>query len=53
MPPRRTVTSSGGLPSANEAEPALMSEADESTTGPASFIAVDADRNPILVDQHL
>ena len=32
---------------------ALMTEADESTTGPASFIAVDPDGNPILVDQHV
>jgi catechol 2,3-dioxygenase-like lactoylglutathione lyase family enzyme len=31
----------------------LQHEADESTTGPASFIAVDPDGNPILVDQHL
>ncbi len=31
----------------------LLSEADESTTGPASFVAVDPDGNPILVDQHL
>jgi len=30
----------------------FVSEADESTTGPASFIAVDPDGNPILVDQH-
>jgi catechol 2,3-dioxygenase-like lactoylglutathione lyase family enzyme len=30
----------------------LMSEADESTQGPASFIAVDPDGNTILVDQH-
>lgn len=28
-------------------------EADESTTGPASFIAVDPDGNPILIDQHV
>ncbi len=28
-------------------------EADESTMGPASFIAVDPDGNPILVDQHV
>ena len=28
-------------------------EADEGTTGPASFIAVDPDGNPILVDQHV
>jgi predicted enzyme related to lactoylglutathione lyase len=31
----------------------LMSEADESTTGPASFMAVDPDGNTILVDQHV
>ena len=31
----------------------LQLEADESTTGPASFIAVDPDGNPILVDQHV
>jgi catechol 2,3-dioxygenase-like lactoylglutathione lyase family enzyme len=31
----------------------LISEADESTSGPASFIAVDPDGNPILVDQHV
>ena len=31
----------------------LESEADESTTGPASFVAVDPDGNPILVDQHV
>ena len=31
----------------------LMSEADESTSGPASFIVVDPDGNPILVDQHV
>ena len=29
------------------------SEADESTTGPASFVAADPDGNPILVDQHV
>jgi catechol 2,3-dioxygenase-like lactoylglutathione lyase family enzyme len=27
--------------------------ADETTTGPASFIAIDPDGNPILVDQHV
>lgn len=32
---------------------ALASEADESTTGPASFVVVDPDGNPILVDQHV
>jgi hypothetical protein len=31
----------------------LMAEADETTTGPASFIAVDPDGNPVLVDQHV
>ena len=31
----------------------LVKEADESTTGPASFLAVDPDGNPILVDQHV
>ncbi|MCG3210279.1 MAG: hypothetical protein FOGNACKC_03910 [Anaerolineae bacterium] len=28
-------------------------EADESTTGPASFIVIDPDGNPILIDQHV
>ncbi len=32
---------------------ALESEADESSSGPASFIVVDPDGNPILVDQHV
>ena len=31
----------------------LLNEIDESTTGPASFIALDPDGNPILVDQHV
>lgn len=31
----------------------LVTEADESTTGPASFVAVDPDGNSILVDQHV
>ena len=31
----------------------LLTEADETTTGPASFIALDPDGNPILVDQHV
>ena len=31
----------------------LMSEADESTTGPASFMVEDPDGNPILFDQHI
>jgi len=28
-------------------------EADEATSGPASFVVVDPDGNPILVDQHV
>ena len=31
----------------------LATEADESTTGPGSFMAVDPDGNTILVDQHV
>ena len=31
----------------------LMSEADESTRGAASFMLMDPDGNPILVDQHV
>ena len=31
----------------------LIAEADEASTGPASFVAVDPDGNPILVDQHV
>jgi len=31
----------------------LLSEADESQTGPASFTLEDPDGNPILIDQHL
>jgi catechol 2,3-dioxygenase-like lactoylglutathione lyase family enzyme len=32
---------------------ALATEADEGTTGPASFMVIDPDGNPILVDQHV
>ena len=32
---------------------ALSPEADETTTGPGYFMAVDPDGNPILVDQHV
>ena len=32
---------------------AFRSEADESATGPASFVVEDPDGNPILVDQHV
>ena len=31
----------------------LIGEADETTTGPASFMVVDPDGNTILVDQHV
>jgi catechol 2,3-dioxygenase-like lactoylglutathione lyase family enzyme len=31
---------------------AFATEADENTTGPASFVVVDPDGNPILIDQH-
>ena len=31
----------------------FVTEADESTTGPASFVVTDPDGNPILVDQHV
>ena len=31
----------------------LVNEADESTSGPAYFMAIDPDGNPILVDQHI
>jgi len=32
---------------------ALLSEADESTSGPASFMLLDPDGNTILIDQHV
>ena len=31
----------------------LLVEADEKSSGPASFIAIDPDGNPVLVDQHV
>lgn len=31
----------------------IMTEADETTKGPASLMAVDPDGNPILLDQHV
>ena len=31
----------------------FASDADETTTGPASFVILDPDGNPILVDQHV
>jgi len=31
----------------------FLQQADESTTGPASFVVADPDGNPILVDQHV
>jgi lactoylglutathione lyase len=30
-----------------------VSAADESSTGPASFVVIDPDGNPIIVDQHV
>ena len=32
---------------------AFVTEADESTSGPASFVITDPDGNTILVDQHV
>lgn len=32
---------------------AFSSEADETTTGPASFVVLDPDGNVVLVDQHV
>lgn len=32
---------------------ALATEADETTTGPASFTVTDPDGNPVLIDQHV
>ena len=31
----------------------LLSEADETSTGPASFMLLDPDGNPVLIDQHV
>jgi lactoylglutathione lyase len=31
----------------------LAAEAEEQTKGPASFIALDPDGNPVLIDQHI
>ena len=31
----------------------MITEADENSTGPASFMVADPDGNPILVDQHV
>ncbi len=31
----------------------IENEADESSSGPASFVVVDPDGNPILIDQHI
>jgi len=35
-----------------EAGMGFAQEADETTTGPASFVVIDPDGNPVLVDQH-
>lgn len=39
--------------SLKEQEVSFVSEADESTTGSASFVILDPDGNSILVDQHV
>lgn len=31
----------------------LVTEADEAGSGPASFMAIDPDGNPVLIDQHV
>jgi catechol 2,3-dioxygenase-like lactoylglutathione lyase family enzyme len=31
----------------------LTTEADESSAGPASFMVIDPDGNPVLIDQHV
>ncbi|MHA7306499.1 VOC family protein [Arthrobacter sp. TMN-49] len=31
----------------------FLAEADETSTGPASFIVMDPDGNPVIVDQHV
>jgi catechol 2,3-dioxygenase-like lactoylglutathione lyase family enzyme len=31
----------------------IHNEADEATTGPASFVIIDPDGNPVLIDQHI
>lgn len=31
----------------------MATEADENSNGPASFVVVDPDGNPVLVDQHV
>ena len=31
----------------------IETEADENTVGPASFIIIDPDGNPVLIDQHI
>lgn len=31
----------------------LLQEADEESTGPASFMLLDPDGNPVLIDQHV
>ena len=46
----RDYVANGGKPAAAIE---LLSEADESTTGRASFTVADPDGNPILVDQHV
>jgi len=35
-----------------DADLTFVQEADDSSTGPASFVVVDPDGNPVLFDQH-
>ena len=39
--------------SLREAGVAFEAEADETTSGPASFMLIDPDGNPVLIDQHV
>ncbi|MCA9942359.1 MAG: VOC family protein [Anaerolineales bacterium] len=32
---------------------AIVNEADETSSGPASFVVIDPDGNPVLIDQHV
>ncbi len=41
---QRRIKAAGGV--------TFVSEADETTTGPASFVVMDPDGNPVLFDQH-
>jgi len=52
--PLESFTDARDLQRALKAQGAsFVQEADESTTGPASFMLIDPDGNPILIDQHV